>query len=190
MDTSLDRKMPDEFDPAFTSTPSGHFLLKCTAATAERFTKRGGKGDQLIVRTSFKVVEPVSHRDSDHRETFWLGNDEDPMAESTETIKKTGRGLNSMAEAMGVKVTGSTLQVVLSEVLERKVVGRINSTINPENPDFPNTRINKWLKEGANGITLGPDNVPPSEPRRGRGATASPPAPSAAAKLGAPPPGV
>lgn len=148
----MGRTVPSGIKEPFELLPSGCLLIEVSELKEEVF----GDNNQLIYRMSGSVVAPEKVAGQAVNETFFIGTEEDPNAENAETWQKRAGRLKQCVEKAGVAFEGADMDVVCSEMQQRKVLAQVARSKEPAmkkgqpNPYAGRVRANVkgWLAEG------------------------------------------
>lgn len=149
---SMGRTVPTGVKEPFEQLPGG--TLQMETVRLEEAVK-GGDNLFCYVAT-LKVTAPESAAGQEHQETFFIGTEEDPNAETEDTwIKRAGR-LKQYVEKSGVAFEGADMDVVMSEIQQTSVLALVRQSHEPEmkkgqpNPYAGRVRSNvkSWLAVG------------------------------------------
>jgi len=152
----MGRVVPAGIKEPFEVAPQGLILWKVEGLTNNEKEVEADPSKRLMYSAALTGAEPKEVEGLAHTETFFVGTDDDPGALRSETwIKRSGR-FKQFVENCGVQFEGEDMDMVASNVKDRKVLGLVTHRQEPalkggkENPYAGRTRANvsRWFTEG------------------------------------------
>jgi len=190
----MGRVVPAGIKEPFEVPPQGLILWKVEGLTNNEKEVEADPSKRLMYAAALTAAEPKEVEGLTHTESFFVGTDDDPGALKSETwIKRSGR-LKQFVENCGVQFEGEDMDMVASNVKDRKALGLVTHRLEPamkggkENPYAGRTRANvsRWFTEGEKAPYV-EKGAPPSN---GSQQIPAPPSPQASAARPVNPPGL
>ncbi len=140
---------PAQIKDEWKQVPAGDVILHITKA--ERVNQSAARGNTTTeVATEqlhMTVVEPDAYEGIEHKQIFWIGSDQDPLAVKEETLSRGGASkYKACASAAGVEIEGQDEELVRSLLKDARVGAHVTWKVTAEG--FVRANITSWFKEG------------------------------------------
>lgn len=136
---------PSEIRDERKMAPAGWVLFSIDKV--ERSTIQAQNVEKAVEKVYMTVQAPEAFEGVNYEETFWLGTDQDPLAQNPETLQRGGASkFKTFAAAANVAIEGQDEDLVRSQLKDMKVLGHIQHKVSAAG--FVNPRAISWHVEG------------------------------------------
>jgi hypothetical protein len=140
---------PAQIKDEWKQVPAGDVILQIMRA--ERVNQSAARGNATTeVATEqlyMVVVEPDNYEGIEHKQIFWIGSDQDPLAVREETTSRGGASkYKACALAAGVEIEGQDEELVRSMLKDVRVGAHVAWKVTAEG--FIRANVTSWFKEG------------------------------------------
>lgn len=129
--------------------PAGDVILAIESCERvnQSASRGGGQTEVATEQLKMVVVEPDAYEGIEHKQIFWIGSDQDPLAVKEETLSRGGSSkFKACAAAAGVTIEGQDEELVRSMLKDQRVGAHVAWKVNAEG--FVRANITSWFTVG------------------------------------------
>lgn len=140
---------PAQIKDEWKQVPAGDVILSIESCERvnQSAARGGGNVEVATEQLNMTVVEPSAYEGTTHKQIFWIGSDEDPLAAREETLSRGGASkFKACAMAAGVEIEGQDEELVRSLLKDTQVGAHVAWKVNAEG--FVRANVTSWFKVG------------------------------------------
>lgn len=140
---------PAQIKDEWKQVPAGDVILSIESVErVNQSTTRGNStSEKATEQLNMTVVEPDAYEGIQHKQIFWLGSDDDPLAVKEETLSKGGSSkFKACAAAAGVQIEGQDEELVRSLLKDTRVGAHVTWKVTAEG--FVRANVTSWFTPG------------------------------------------
>jgi len=140
---------PAQIKDEWKQVPAGDVILSIDSV--ERVNQSAARGNTTTEvateQLSMTVVEPDAYEGIAHKQIFWIGSDQDPLAVKEETLSRGGSSkFKACAAAAGVQIEGQEEELVRSLLKDTRVGAHVIWKVTAEG--FVRANVTSWFTVG------------------------------------------
>lgn len=140
---------PAQIKDEWKQIPAGDIILSIDSVErVNQSAARGGASTEVATeQVKMTVVEPSAYEGIEHKQIFWIGSDQDPLALQAETVSRGGASkFKACAAAAGVAIEGQDEELVRSQLKDMRVGAHVSWKVTAEG--FVRANITSWFVVG------------------------------------------